>query len=162
MPVTVFGIPLHPLMVHATVVTVPLACVLAILDAAWPRYRVWAGPLTWVVGAAALALSVLAAKSGEALRAALPTDPRGLIQQHAAQGDFLKYPVFVLFVATFAAWWLRRRTGTGALVVVASVIAVVAALGTVADVVLIGHTGAEAVWCGLAKGSPPCPTRPAS
>lgn len=40
---TIFGLPLHPLVVHATEVIVPLAAVLVVLTAAWPRFRRWAG-----------------------------------------------------------------------------------------------------------------------
>ena len=44
---TVFGLPLHPLIVHATVVIVPTAALAVLLATFWPRFRRWAswGPL---------------------------------------------------------------------------------------------------------------------
>ena len=45
MPSTIFGLPVHPLLVHATVVFVPLAVAMVVLAVLVPRFRVWAGPL---------------------------------------------------------------------------------------------------------------------
>ena len=45
MPNDFNGLPLHPLIVHATVVIIPLAALTVILFAVWPRFRSWAGPL---------------------------------------------------------------------------------------------------------------------
>ena len=49
MPNDFYGLPLHPLVVHATVVVIPLAAVTVILFALWPRFRAWAGPLPMVL-----------------------------------------------------------------------------------------------------------------
>ena len=48
---TVFGLPLHPLIVHATVVVVPTAAIAVLLAAFWPRFSRWAswGPLAVAV-----------------------------------------------------------------------------------------------------------------
>ena len=45
MPETVFGLPIHPLIVHATVVVVPTAALVLVLAVLLPRFRAWAGPL---------------------------------------------------------------------------------------------------------------------
>lgn len=50
MPSTIFGLPLHPLLVYATVVFVPLAALLVILAVTVPRFRTWAGPLPTIEG----------------------------------------------------------------------------------------------------------------
>ena len=42
---TIFGLPLHPLIVHATVVIVPTATLLVALAAILPKFRAWAGPV---------------------------------------------------------------------------------------------------------------------
>ena len=39
---TIFGLPVHPLVVHATTVIVPSAAVAVLLAAVWPRFRRWA------------------------------------------------------------------------------------------------------------------------
>ena len=42
---TIFGLPLHPLIVHATVVVVPTTAFLVALAAIYPRFRAWIGPV---------------------------------------------------------------------------------------------------------------------
>src|SRR3954463_6941040 len=68
---TIFGIPLHPLVVHATVVVVPLAALTSVLAVAWPRFRRWFGWGSPVVAALALALDPLSTQSGDSLEHAL-------------------------------------------------------------------------------------------
>ena len=50
---TVLGLPVHPLIVHATVVVVPTAALAVGLYAVWPRFRAWArwGPLALALAA---------------------------------------------------------------------------------------------------------------
>jgi hypothetical protein len=59
---TVFGLPVHALMVHAIVVVVPTAAAAVVLSVLWRRFRVWAGP-------GPMALSVLAVFSHLSRRA---------------------------------------------------------------------------------------------
>ena len=66
---TFFGLPLHPFVVHATEVTVPLAALLVIVAAAWPRFRRWAGYLPMGAALAALVLVPISTQSGEQLEA---------------------------------------------------------------------------------------------
>src|SRR4051812_43624773 len=100
---TVLGLPLHPLIVHATVVVVPVAAVTVLLATFWPRFRRWAswGPL------AAAALSVvlvpLSTSSGESLEHALPRT--ALIEAHAHLADGLLPWVIVLLVGALGAFW---------------------------------------------------------
>jgi hypothetical protein len=55
MPSTLFGLPVLPLLVHATVVFVPLAVLMVVLDVLAPRFRGWAGALLAAVSLVALA-----------------------------------------------------------------------------------------------------------
>ena len=73
------GLPVHPLIVHATVVLVPLAAALVALAALLPRVRRWAGVLPALAAAAALVLVPLTVRSGEALLAQLRPGEDGLI-----------------------------------------------------------------------------------
>ncbi|MGY2702003.1 MULTISPECIES: DUF2231 domain-containing protein [unclassified Nocardioides] len=157
MPSTFFGLPLHPLIVHATVVMVPLA-VLAVLGAVLvPRFRRWAGPLPMGLSLVALVLTPLSTASGENLEHSLPETR--LIEQHAELGDQLIWFTVALFVFAAAYWWLdRRRTATPeaeqsrdrmrTLTAVVAVLAVLTALGTGVQVARIGHSGAKAAWSG--------------
>lgn len=171
---TFAGLPLHAVVVHATVVLVPLAAV-AVLLALWPRFRRWAGPLPALLSLVALALVPLSTQSGEALERRVGETQA--VERHAELGESLLPWVAVLTLAALVlawVWWRERSSragsatrgdsatrGASAREVPSSLGSVpggrVAALGLVAvtllavggaavQVVRIGHSGAEAVW----------------
>jgi hypothetical protein len=149
MPSELFGLPIHPLLVHATVVFVPLAVVMVIGAVLVPRFRAWAGPLPAVVSLVALILTPLSTASGESLEHDLPHSQ--LIERHAELGDQLLFFTIALFVFAAGFWWLTRRGAGGNqlpswLVMVVGALAVVTALATGVQVARIGHSGAEAAW----------------
>ena len=161
MPDSLAGLPLHPLLVHATVVIVPAAAISVFLAAVWPRFRRWAGPLPLGLAVAGLILDPLSTSSGESLEHQVGHDP--LIEKHAELADGL-LPWMIALVAMAAAlyvwqWRQSRRdaaenAGSPAWVsVVISVLAVVAALGASVQVVLIGHSGAKAAWSDVGSQS---------
>ena len=148
---TVFGLPLHPLIVHATVVVVPTAALAVLLATFWPRFRRWAswGPLALAL--LSVVLVPITTSSGESLEHMLPHSE--LVEAHARLGDQLLPWVIVLAVGALGlSWPLITRLLTGlpdrprwlTLLVVA--IVVVGALGTLVQVVRIGHSGATAAW----------------
>ncbi len=150
--INILGLPVHPLIVHATVITVPAAAVGVALAAIWPRFRRW---IAWGPAAAALLALVLVpltTSSGESLQAQLPHE--ALIQQHARLADGLLPWVIGLAVTAVAGWWMHglagrfqpRRPVPRGLLLVVTVLAVAAAIGTLVEVVLIGHSGAAAAW----------------
>ena len=136
------GLPIHPLVVHAVVVLVPLAALGTIAMALRPAWRHHYGRL--VVGAAVLAtaLTPIATSSGEALEKHVG-DPG----EHAALGDQLIWFLIPLLVISVALVFLDRRRpdSTTALRVVAT-LGVVAALATTVQVYRIGDSGARAAW----------------
>lgn len=151
---TVFGLPFHPLIVHATVVVVPVAALAVALAALWPRFRRWAawGPLA--VAALAVALVPLTTSSGESLESALPH--ADLIETHVHLADGLLPWVIAVLVAAAGLFFTQlspTRPGWWSfpcwLVVVVTIIAVVAAGGTLVEVLRIGHSGATAAWSGV-------------
>ncbi len=151
---TIFGLPIHPLIVHATVVVVPAAALAVLLAAVWPRFRNWAGVLVPVLALAAVVLTPLSTSSGEALQGMVGNTH--LIQEHAELADMLIWWVIPLLAGAVGVWWFRRRgvTSRRGLLMAASVVSVVAALGTTVQVVLIGHSGANAAWHGVAAHAP--------
>ena len=157
MPSTIFGLPIHPLLVHATVVFVPLAVVLVIGAVLVPWFRAWAGPVPAGVSLVALVLTPLSTATGENLEHQLPHS--ALTEAHARLGDQLLPFTIALFVFAAAFWWLTRgRDGTksrwpNALVVGVGALAVVTAVGTGVEVARIGHSGAEAAWSGVGSSS---------
>jgi len=145
MPDNILGLPVHPLIVHATVVIVPAAALAVLLAAVLPRFRAWAGPLPMLLAVTGLVLAPLSTSSGEDLEHQIREN--SLVERHAELGDTLVWVMVPLVVVAVALWWLGRRADTGkALLVGVSVLAVIAAAGTVVDVALIGHSGAKAAW----------------
>jgi glucan phosphoethanolaminetransferase (alkaline phosphatase superfamily) len=158
-PETIFGLPVHPLIVHATVVFVPTAALLLLLSALVPRFRRWAGPLTPAVALVALVLVPMTTSSGENLESQVGANP--LIQQHSEYADMLLPWMISVAVLAVAVWWYDRRTRGSlqgprtpkALGAVLAGLAVIAFAGTTIQIVLIGHSGAEAAWHGVANQS---------
>jgi len=147
---TIFGLPVHPLIVHATVVLVPTAALLVALAAVYPRFRAWIGPVPALAALAACVLVPLSTSSGEELEHHVGDS--SLVEKHAELADTLIWLVLPLALVAVVAPRLHRRTNTatGAVVAVA-VASVVLAGGTLVDVVLIGHSGAKAAWTGVAQ-----------
>ena len=153
LPSSVGGLPLHPLVVHFTVVLVVLAALAVLLGAVVPRLRRWGGLLTLLFAAAALVLTPVTTSSGGTLQRALGVQGEAatLVHRHAELGDMLLWWVVPLFVVALARYVVGRRerrerptprwlsAGLG-------VLGVVVAVGTLVQVYLVGHSGAEAVW----------------
>lgn len=154
-----FGLPAHPLMVHAAVVMLPLAALLTLIVVIWPRARRWWGPIALVLAVTATIAVGLAQGSGEQLEDRVTETE--LVKEHTSQGETVlpwAIAVTLVAVAAVAIEPLSRRypgaklTGRGGrivLVVVTSV-AVVGATWTIIDV---GHSGAKATWNDVAKSS---------
>ena len=167
---TIFGLPIHPLVVHATVVVVPLAAVLVLLSALWPAARARLGIVTPLVALAALVLVPLSTQSGENLEQRVPAS--ALVEKHAELGDGLLVWVLGLAVAAVACYLIPRRRGARSLSAAAAptshrtaagprwlapvVIAlmVVTSVGTIVQVVRIGHSGAQAAWHQVGSTTP--------
>lgn len=143
------GLPLHPLVVHAVVVLVPLSTLGALLVALRPRWAPAYAPLV-AVGAVAGALSAfVAARAGNALEAELgySGDALTLLMEHGRWGTYVVNLGAGFALAAVAAVVLGSRLGAGTRWPrVASWVAV--ALGVAATVFtfLAGETGAESVW----------------
>ena len=75
MPSTVLGLPVHPLVVHAAVVLVPLAALLLLAIGALAAVRRWARVLTPATAVVALMLVPLATSSGENLEGGVAHSP---------------------------------------------------------------------------------------
>ncbi|MFJ8579289.1 DUF2231 domain-containing protein [Micromonospora sp. NPDC093277] len=156
MPDTVNGLPLHPLVVHAVVVLLPLAALGVVALAVRPSWRGRFGVLVVLIAALATGMVPLASDSGESLERRV-----GNPGEHAELGDTLIWFAVPLLVAAVALYWLHRRsaagatgdtaeprraTGQGALGVVVAVLAVVVAVANVVQIYRIGDSGAKAVW----------------
>jgi hypothetical protein len=151
-------LPLHPLVVHAAVIGIPLAALLALLFA-FPRTRQWARWPLAITVVGATAVTYVARQSGLALEAALgikPGNPVGdLILQHSLLANQLFYIMIVFAViGLLNVFLVSRRTSDGgaaakqsAIVrIVLPVLLVAVAVVALVWVVRIGDLGARAVW----------------
>lgn len=152
MPDTVLGMPLHPLVLHAVVVLVPLTAVGTILLALVPRLRPM---LRWPV-LALLAPAVLAVPvtifSGRNLRRdllesqALGGSAADIVQEHAQWGQLLIWPVLAMAILAVALVWLDLKGGRPGLLKAVVVAAVLVSAWTIVHVMRVGHLGSKAVW----------------
>src|SRR3954468_21143633 len=95
MPETVFGLPTHAIVVHATVVFLPLASLAVLMHAFWPEARRRLGIVTPVVAGIALVLVPLATQSGEGLEHSVGEN--ALVERHAELADGMLPWAFGLF-----------------------------------------------------------------
>ncbi|GAT72548.1 hypothetical protein MHM582_1022 [Microbacterium sp. HM58-2] len=150
------GLPLHPLIVHAVVVLVPLTALALVLGALIPAARRRLGivtPLAALLVAVLVPVTILA---GERLKEEVGPIPQVL--HHEALGRMLPPWVFAMLLVAAAQWaWYRfrapREVGHPARAdriagIAFAVLSVVVAAGSTTLVVLIGEAGARAVWGG--------------
>ena len=148
MPNDFHGLPLHPLIVHATVVLVPLAALTVLMASLWPRFRTWAGPLPTAVSLIGLALVPLSTSTGETLERHVAHSP--LLERHTHLADgLLPWMIGLAVVASISYAVQRRERGKsvhGSIPIALAVLSVVAVVGTTVQVVRIGESGAKAAW----------------
>ena len=149
---TVTNLPWHPLVVHAVIVLLPLACLGAVLTAVRAAWNRTYGFLVLAAAFVAAGSSVVAKESGEKLasRVGLPAD-------HAQWGKWVVVSAGLLFLVVAALWWLDRqhpeaRTAVMTALAVAQVVLAVVAFTIV---VLAGHSGATAVWGPIVQHTTP-------
>lgn len=137
------GLPVHPLVVHAVVVLLPLAVLGTIAIAVRPAWRQRFGTLVLAIAVLATALIPVATQSGEAFEKHVG-DPG----EHSELGDqllWLALPMVVLVAALVLLPRLRPSTGSPILIGLA-VLSVVAAVVVAVQVYRVGESGARAAW----------------
>jgi uncharacterized membrane protein len=149
------GIPVHPLVVHAAVVFVPLTALGMIAMAIWPRFS---AKLGWLVAASAVLATVFsfaAKESGEVLQDRVG-EP-GF--DHAELGDVMPIFAGVLLIAVVALWLIDRSAPADGpaprrgLRIAVAIVGVLIALGNVVWVYKVGDSGAKSVWSGRVTAS---------
>ncbi|MDG1266504.1 MAG: hypothetical protein P8O03_09285 [Ilumatobacter sp.] len=164
-----FGVPTHPLAVHAPVVLVPIFAVVAVMLAVKSDWRVRVGWFMPVVVFVLVAMLFVAKESGESL---LVSEAENLFllgsPQQIADHEDLANATFVLaivwFVLTLAVVtrdWMSGRDQSvrphsadtaamshDAVATVLSVLAAIAAVITTIWLIRTGHAGAESRWAG--------------
>lgn len=153
------NLPLHPLVVHAVVIGVPLAALLAFLFA-FPKTREWARWPLAITVVGATGVTFVARQSGLALEAALgikPGNPVGdLILRHSLLANQLFY-IMIGFtvIGLLNVFLVSKRTADGVdgaakqsavLRIGLPILLVAAAAVALAWIVRVGDLGARAVW----------------
>jgi uncharacterized membrane protein len=138
---TINGLPLHPLVVHAVVVLLPLAIVGTVAIAVRPRWRATYGPLVVAVAAVATVLCPVATSSGEALERHVG-DPG----QHAHLGDQLVWFALPVLVLSLLLVRLARRPRAPRVTAAVAALAVIASAACAVQVIRVGDSGARAAW----------------
>jgi hypothetical protein len=150
---TVFGLPVHVLVVHAVVVLGPIAALMAIAYAVLPAHRL-AG-LRWpTIGVTVVATlsAIVAASSGEELEHRLEAlgENSPALHTHTEAGDLARTVMigFAIVVVAALVWALRPgdRPVSPMLQTVARVVLVIISLVALFAVVRAGHTGAQVAW----------------
>jgi hypothetical protein len=154
--VEINGLPLHPLIVHAVVIFVPLGALAAILFAVVPGWRWLLRWPTLLLALAAVAFTRIAVISGGQLKA--DRDLGGdLLARHQTWGHRLEYAVWVYAVLAIVAWWalpyvarlvgsVDRAAPAPAVVSVVTVLLPIAAAVVLVFAVITGDAGAQALW----------------
>ena len=155
-----FGVPTHPLAVHAPVVLVPIAAVVSVLLAIRSDWRARVG---WLMPAAVfvlVAMLFVAKESGESAKAA--DNIFGDIAEHEDLANATFVLAIVWFVLTLAVtirdWTTGRRqqvqplsadaavSSRDTIALVLAILAAVAAVITTIWLIRTGHAGAESRW----------------
>lgn len=142
---TVFGLPVHALVVHSVVVLLPLSAIGAICMACWPRFSRRFAPLVVLLAFACVVFSLISRESGKAL-----AERVGLPQVHSELGETMPQIALAFFVVLLVFWlfdrgipgnrhrpvWLRFL----------AVLLIMLAVFATYWVIRVGHSGAEATW----------------
>ena len=142
---TIGGLPVHALVVHVSVVLLPLTGLGAVLIAFKPAWSRRFGIIVVLVGLLALVSTVIAKESGEKLAARV-----GLPEPHAQLGDRLPLFAALLFVLVTILWLMDRgipgNRSRPVWVIVVATLVVLAAIATAWWTFRVGDSGARAVW----------------
>ncbi len=142
LPPDINGLPLHPLVVHAAVVLIPLTGLLALVMVLIPRFSYRFGPLILVLGWLAAGSAWLGKETGEVLR----REVEEVSSAHVEAGDLL--PVFagVQAVLVTLLWLADRRGGRGVLGVLVALFTLLAVAAAAYWTYRTGESGAQSVW----------------
>ena len=163
MPVKVFGLPTHILLIHVAVVGIPLACLVVIAVAARPawrrRYGLWAAVLAVLV----TGLTYLTELAGQRLFNGAPYLQK-IAAQHKSLGQTLVYFVggmallMVILVVADRAGYSEHH----AVMVTITALTIAASAVTLVRVVQVGESGARAVWGGITVSGAAAPNAAAT
>ena len=140
----IFGLPVHPLVIHGAVVLLPLAAAGYLWMFSSVKRSARLGGAVSFVAVLGAVFAFLSMASGRDLRAALGMGPR----QHFDLGGWLPWFGLALAVLTVLLYLMDRKAKGARSVpgVIVGFVGVVVAVITIGWTIYTGHTGAELVW----------------
>ncbi len=149
------GLPVHPLVVHAVVVLVPIASLGLIAMAASRKFSQRFGILIVLAAVGASASAFVAKQAGLAL-AKRVGEPG---HDHEQLGSLMPWFTLALAVGAVILWYLDQKSDAAdadrrRLRAIAAVLCVVIAVGNIVWVVRVGDSGARSVWSGVSNLEP--------
>ena len=141
------GLPVHALVVHATVVLLPLMSIVTIAVAARPAWRRVLATYVAIADGLLVPLTFVTIESGERFQARLSALAGGaepVAGEHGERGQLMLYFAIALFVAGLVVAAFAGRGGV--LSVLSLVLAVVVGAGVLGWTFVVGESGASAVW----------------
>ena len=153
---TVFGLPVHALVLHVVVVLVPLAAAGVVGIAAVPRWRARFGVLVIAIATAGLAAVPVATRSGGKLEHRLGASGvvAKQINHHQLWGQRVIWPTLAMWLLAIVLVLMDRQRRRGTSVTVVAVLAALAAVSAATVVAIAGHLGSTAVWsCTIGSGA---------
>ena len=146
----VMGLPLHPLVVHAAVVLVPLVALAALAMSYWPSFSIKYGKPILILAVVAQLSLFIAKASGEPFEERLGKE----VERHADLGEIAPLTFVPLLILLFIRWRMDRSGANAGSANIRRLVSVLLALSAVLALVFIyltGHSGAESVRGWLAK-----------
>ena len=149
----ILGLPLHPLIIHAVVVLVPLSALGVIFLLVFPRIAPTFSPLILILLIASTVAGFIAENSGQALsnRVGYPGD-------HGQQGERLS-KLILLFTLLYITWFviyrksIKFKSADKLLKRGLSVLLLLTAIASTTLTFIVGHSGAKASWEDRIKAS---------
>lgn len=145
------GVPVHPLVVHAVVIFVPVAATGLLVMVASPKFSRRFGIVVVLASIAGAGAAFVAKEAGQALQERVGEPGFN----HAELGSAMPWFALALMAAVIGLWLLDRRADPDEpwtrdrLRIGVSVIAVVVALASLVWIVRVGDSGGKSVWSGV-------------
>lgn len=147
----VFGLPAHPLLVHAPIILIPALALAALALAMKPAWRARLATPMAIAGLAVMVLTILAAGAGEQFQLRVGDTP--LVRDHADLGNQTEI-IMIVFALVLVALAVAVRRTMAKLITPLAVLAAIAGIVTTIWVVRTGHAGAKAVWQDIGRLTP--------
>ena len=141
----IFGLPVHPLVVHSAVVLVPLVAIAALVMSYLPSFSRRYGKLVIIFAVIAQVSLFVAKQSGESFEDRLGKE----VERHAEFGEIAPFTFIPLLILLYIRWRMDREgatIGSPGVRRLVSILLIAAAILALIYIFLTGHSGAESVW----------------